>query len=267
MKDVKGIHLTIDYMDALSKGIERRIPKATFFLKAILELELKRLRSYESHVYDHFQSKTIISEQDRNHIDHPEADNIKIVPNGVDTAYFSAQGHEEKKYDLIFSGNMSYPPNIETAVYLATEVLPLIQTQRPTANLVIAGVSPAPQVKALASKSVTVTGWVEDMRTCYAASRVFIAPMHISIGMQNKILEAMAMGIPCVCSVMANNAIGAEHGNNILLGENTTEYANNVLKLLDDEDKATALAKRGREFVVSRYGWMACSDELMGIFT
>ena len=266
VKDIEHIPLTLDYMDALSKGIERRIPKATFFLKVILELELKRLRAYEAEVFNRFVSTTIISEQDRGHIEHEDANAIRIVPNGVDTTFFSPSDTAEKKYDLMFAGNMSYPPNIEAAIYLATEVLPLIQTQRPETNLVIAGVSPVPQVKSLASEHVTVTGWVEDMRVCYAQSRVFIAPMHISIGMQNKILEAMAMELPCVCSVMANNAIGAEHGRNVLLGKNTAEYANSALKLLDNSDTAATLSKGGRDFVVSRYDWNTSSDELMRIF-
>ena len=266
VKDVKHIPLTLDYMDALSKGIERRIPKATFFLKAILELELKRLRVYEGEVFNRFDHRTIISEQDRGFIEHNDAKAIKIVPNGVDTNFLAPKGSMDKKYDLMFAGNMSYPPNIETAIYLATEVLPLIQTQRPGTNLVIAGVSPVPQVKSLESEHVTVTGWVEDMRICYSQSRVFIAPMHISIGMQNKILEAMAMELPCICSVMANNAIGAEHRTNVFLGDNTTEYANSALKLLDDTATAARIAKEGRDFVVSRYSWDTSSDELMGIF-
>lgn len=265
VKDTKDIHLTLDYMDALSKGIERRIPNATFFMKAILQLELKRLRTYEARVFDRFDAKTIISEQDRDHIDHSDSSCIKVVPNGVDTAFFKPV-KEEKKYDIVFSGNMSYPPNIESAVYLATEVLPLVQTQRPEANLVIAGVSPAPQVQSLKSKYVTVTGWVEDMRACYAQSRVFIAPMQTSIGMQNKILEAMAMAVPCICSIMANNAIGAENGDNILIGENAVEYANSIIKILENEELAEKLSKSGREFVLSRYDWTAASDELMGIF-
>jgi len=266
VKEVKHIPLTLDYMDALSKGIERRIPKATFFLKAILKLELKRLRIYEAEVFNRFDNRTIISEQDRGYIEHKDAKEIKIVPNGVDTNFLSPNDPMDKQYDLMFAGNMSYPPNIETAIYLATEVLPLIQTQRPGTNLVIAGVSPVPQVKSLASAHVTVTGWVKDIRICYSQSRVFIAPMHISIGMQNKILEAMAMELPCICSVMANNAIGAENRINVLLGDNTTEYAHSALKLLDDTATATRIAKEGRNFVTSRYSWATSSDELMGIF-
>ena len=76
----------------------------------------------------------------------------------------------------------------------------------------------------------------------------------------------MAMELPCVCSVMANNAIGAEHGRNVLLGKNTAEYANSALKLLDNSDTAATLSKGGRDFVVSRYDWDTSSDELMRIF-
>lgn len=256
---------TIDYMDALSKGIALRIPNASFFMKFILNIELKRLQKYECSVYDYFNNHTIISEQDRDHIDHTRRSEISVVPNGVDTDYFQPSNHH-KSYDIIFSGNMAYPPNIETAKYIITKVLPIVKRELPMVKLVIAGATPPLSVTSLASERVIVTGWVEDMREFYLSSRVFIAPMHTSIGMQNKILEAMAMAIPCITSSTANNAIKAIDGESVLIGETPEEYAKHLIKMLKNDQYAQKLGQNGYNFVVSRYSWTSSTSKLIGIF-
>ena len=265
IKDVKYAK-TIDYMDALSKGIERRIPNASFFMKLILKIELNRLRKYESHIFDWFDDHTIISEQDRGHIDHPKSLAIHVVPNGVDTDYFHPSNHK-KVFDIIFSGNMAYPPNIETARYITKEVLPIVKKELPEVKLVIAGAKPPVSVLSLSSKNVIVTGWIEDMREYYKSARVFIAPMHTSIGMQNKILEAMAMAIPCITSPMANNAIKAVDGESILIGETPKEYAKHLINVLKDDQLSRKLSVKGCEFVTTRYSWEGSTSKLIDIFT
>ena len=172
-----------------------------------------------------------------------------------------------KAFDIIFSGNMAYPPNIETARYITKEVLPIVKRELPEVKLVIAGAKPPVSVLSLSSKNVLVTGWIEDMREYYKSSRVFIAPMHTSIGMQNKILEAMAMAIPCITSPMANNAIKAVDGESVLIGETPEEYAKHLINALKDDQLSHKLATKGCEFVTTRYSWESSTSKLIGIFT
>ena len=124
-----------------SKGVERRLKTAPFYWKPFLKLEHKRLCKYEYELFADFDNKTIISSPDRELIPHPDKDKIVVITNGVDTDYFKPI-ETEKKYDLIFTGNMGYPPNVNAAVFLAKEILPLIHKELPEVRLILAGASP-----------------------------------------------------------------------------------------------------------------------------
>lgn len=277
VKNVKDITKTLDYQDAFAKGMEKRISREPFYLRWLFKMEYKRLAKYEAEVFDWFDNKIIISDQDRENITHQDKQNIVVVPNGVDLDYFKprsltplASGETEgegteskKKYDLLFTGNMAYPPNIESVVFLVNEVLPLVIKQKPDIKLLIAGATPVARVKDLQSGNVEVSGWVDDMRDCYAASKLFIAPMQISIGLQNKLLEAMAMNVPCITSELANNALHGTHNENIIVCKQPQEYADAILRLLDNQAEAEQLANAGHEFVKQNYGWKKMTEPLL----
>jgi sugar transferase (PEP-CTERM/EpsH1 system associated) len=250
----RNIKKTIDYQDALSTGLERRRINVPFYQRFVFRMEALRMRNYEKEIFGFFNNKTIIAEQDRELIFHDEKEKIQIVRNGVDLDYYSPVDCT-KNTDLIFTGNMNYPPNIDGAVFLATKVLPLLLEKYPDFKMKIAGVTPAPAVKELASEHVEVTGWVDDMRTCYAESKIFVAPMQLGSGLQNKLLEAMSMGIPCITSALANNSLQAEANKDILIGRTPEDYANHIFSLLENPEKAEQLAKNGFDFVHRNYSW------------
>jgi len=264
VKEVKDIPMTLDYQDAFAKGMQRRAEKEPFYLRWLFRMEYKRLKRYEAMVFDWFTNKIIISKQDRDNIDHPEKDNIVIVPNGVDFDYFKPID-SEKKYDLLFTGNMAYPPNIESVVFLVKEVLPLVKKQKPGIKLLIAGADPVKRVKALQSNNVEVSGWVDDLRDCYSQAKLFIAPMQISIGLQNKLLEAMAMKIPCITSELANNALHGTHNENIIVCNKPQEYADAILRLLDNPAEADRLANAGLDFIKKNYSWRKMTEPLLKV--
>ncbi len=259
--NTKNIPKTLDYQDVFSKGVERRSHTASFYMKPILRLEYKRLLKYENEVFDLFDNKTIISIPDRDLIPHNDKDKIAVVINGVDTDFFKPM-KIKKEYDLVFTGNMGYPPNVNASLYLVKEILPLVRKQKPEITLTLAGASPHPDVKALESKNVHVTGWVEDIREFYAKARIFIAPMQIGTGLQNKLLEAMAMKIPSITSPLANQALEAEPGKEILVGNSPEEFAEYIIKLLDDKKLSEKLADNGYSFVQNNYNWESATGKL-----
>jgi glycosyltransferase involved in cell wall biosynthesis len=142
--------------------------------------------------------------------------------------------------------------------------LPLIQQQKPQVRLLIAGASPHPSVKTLASESVTVSGWLDDIRTAYASSKIFVAPMQIGTGLKNKLLEAMAMKIPSVCSDLANTALAANANTEICVSEaqDAESFAKHIIELLDDEEKAKIQAEAAYKFVLNNYSWKSSVDIL-----
>ncbi len=258
-----GLRKTLDYMDTLSKGMERRTGNALLPVRFLLKMETRRLIGYENRMFYLFDKRVIISTQDRDLLYHPDRDQVTVVPNGVDTDYFRPR-QTEQKYDLLFTGNMNYPPNIDSAHYLVHRVLPLVHAVRPGTTLLIAGVDPGQRVRKLAAHcpEVTVSGWMKDIRDSYASARIFVAPMQIGTGQQNKLLEAMAMEMPCVTSDLANNAIGAQPGEAILIGHEPAEYARHILHLLDHADERHRIARNGLHFVRQTFDWDRSAEQL-----
>lgn len=256
---------TLDYQDIFSIGAKRRAESSSPLLKMFFNMEYRRLLRYEHDIFDQFDHKTIISQPDRDLLPHPQRNEVVIIPNGVDHDYFSPV-KKEKTHDIVFTGNMGYPPNIDAARFIANEIFPLVLKQLPKATLLLAGANPHSKVQALQASNVTVSGWLSDIRDSYSTSRVFIAPMRIGTGLQNKLLEAMAMEIPCITSPLANQALGAKENEEILVGTTAEEYANHIIHLLNHKPDADLLAKKGHTFVEKTFSWEHSTAVLEELF-
>ncbi len=252
-RHLDGVPRTLDLMDAFSAGLEQRLRLAGAGPHPLVALEWRRLQRYEAEVLADFDSCTIITPQDRDRISSPERDRIRVVPNGVDLERFRPRSLPPT-HDLLFVGNMRYPPNVLAARLLAEEILPRLERQRPSCRLLLAGTTPARAVLRLRSAAVDVSGWVDDIPACYASARVFVAPMRIGTGMQNKLLQAMAMGKPCVTSATAAAALGAT-GGEVVVADTADEYAEAVGRLLADPRHADEVGERGLAFVRANYRW------------
>lgn len=265
VKNMHHVPKTLDYMDAFNKGMERLAEQSGFFLRTLWHMEARRLARYENLIFDYFDHHTIISQQDQQLIHHPKRQSIAIIPNGVDTTFFAPQ-HTEKQFDVVFTGNMSYPPNIDTAELLVHEVMPVVWKTYPNATLLIAGASPHPRVSALEKKElVTVSGWLDDIRSAYSQGKIFAAPLRIGTGLQNKLLEAMSMELPCITTALANNALGAQPNREILVEESTEAMGRQIVHLLHAPDEAAQLAKYGREFVIQNFAWITSVEKLTNL--
>jgi sugar transferase (PEP-CTERM/EpsH1 system associated) len=252
---------TLDYQDVFSKGVERRIPKTRAIIRFIFRVEFRRLLKYEKRIFDVFDVKTIISKPDRDCIPHEKREEIHVIPNGVDQEYFKPY-KTKKQTELLFTGNMGYPPNIDCAEYLVNKVLPIIHSKYPDARLTIAGATPHSRVKALENDKVIVTGWVDDIREYYAGARIFMAPMQLGTGLQNKLLEAMAMRLPCITSSLCNSALMAREGEEILIGNTPEEVAEQAIKLLSDTSLADNISTNGYTFIQNNYSWAGSTVHL-----
>jgi sugar transferase (PEP-CTERM/EpsH1 system associated) len=255
---------TIDYMDVFSKGMERRAHKAPLYLKWLYLWEASKQRNYERSLFGKFNNHTIITKEDRAFVNHPKNLEIKIIKNGVDFAHFKPQ-KTEIKYDIVFVGNMGYAPNIDAAEFLCKDLLPILQKEIPKIKILLAGTQPSKAVLKLQSNSVTVSGWMQDIRKAYASSTLFIAPMRIGTGLQNKLLEAMAMNKPCISTSLAANPINAPE-QALLVGNTKEELAALSLELLQNEAKRTQVSTNGHEFVKNTFEWSKTTEELNKLF-
>ena len=250
----KDIPKAIDYQDVFSYGMKRRADIASFVTRPVYNMEYKRLSRYEAAIFDDFDVKTIISEPDRQLFPHERRNEILIIPNGVDHDFFKPQ-QQDKRYDIVFTGNMSYAPNVNAVDYLANEILPIVWKSLPKAKMYIAGANPDPKVKKAANDRIIVSGWLDDIRDAYAQSKVFIAPMRIGTGLQNKLLEAMSMGLPAITTPLANGSLGAKANEEILIGDNAETLAQHIITLLTDSNKAAQIAQAGYDFTNRVYDW------------
>jgi len=190
-----------------------------------------------------------------------------VIANGVDFEKYKVDNNP-KEYDLIFSGNMSYPPNIDAADFIARQIFPQLRKEFPELKLVICGASPTPKVLALAGNGITVTGWVESMATYYGKSKIFIAPMRMGTGLQNKLIEAMAMKLPCVTSTLAGKPlVGVQNGQDIVICETVSGYVEAVKMLLTNPELYQVIAENGHQFVKENYNWETINAKLEEIIT
>ena len=167
---------------------------------------------------------------------------------------------------IVFTGQMDYRPNVEAVIWFARDILPALSVRYPGLRFAIVGRAPVAAVQALASDAVIVTGAVDDVRPWLAAAAVCVAPLRLARGIQNKVLEAMAMARPVVASAAA--AEGIDHGGTLRVAGDAAAHVAAISALLDDPDAAAALGAAARARVIARYDWtarLAPLDTLLGL--
>ena len=189
------------------------------------------------------------------------ADRIRAVPNGVDAAFFDPSlpfpaPYPTDRPNVVFTGTMDYPPNVEAVRWFAADVLPLLRRTHPDVAFHVVGSNPAPAVRALAADpAVFVTGRVADVRPYLAHASVAVAPMRIARGIQNKVLEAMSMGLPVVLTSGALEGIDAVPGREAFLADDAVAFAGRCATAIGDRGREVGRAARAK--VVSEFGWDA----------
>jgi len=204
---------------------------------------------------------------------------ITVLPNGVDLDYFKPRDVPRDSATLVLTGKMSYHANVAAALYLVHKVMPLIWAQRPDAKLCIVGKDPPREIielKAQSSKlqseirnpksEIVVTGTVPDVRPYLAQATVAVCPVLYSAGIQNKVLEAMAMGLPVVATPQSCAALKVTNGENILIAEESEDFARQVLKLSDDEGLRERMGRNGRRYVEEHHDWRDVAQRLEEIY-
>ena len=172
-----------------------------------------------------------------------------------------------KQHDICFVGNLGYYSNIEAVRFLIKNIFPLLKKERPDIKILLAGARPTAEIQGFANENITVIGWLDDIRDAYAQSRILVAPLMHGIGQQNKILEAMAMGVPVVSTSRVNNAIGATPETEILVADTEGSFAEQIFKLLQDIDLQILMSKNGRAFVEERYSWEGATRDLVRLIS
>ncbi len=250
-------------MDCFSLGLKRRAKKSNILIKSIILFEYQRVKDYESKIFNFFEKHFIISEFDQKHINHKQNKKIVIIENGIDTNYFKRKTNNYEKNTIIFVGNMSYKPNVIAAKFICKKILPLVERKIKNTKVIIAGSNPNKEVKELSklSKNIIITGFMEDVREAYEKGTVFIAPMFIGSGLQNKLLEAMSMKVPCITTELANKSLNATK-NEIMIASNEYQFAKNCIKLFNNNKESLNMIENGYKFVKSKFNWKKSTNKI-----
>lgn len=263
--DLKRI---LDLPDAFSLYWERRKSVKRGLLQAIFEnMEQKRVLQYEA-VLKSYNLSLVCSQEDLEYLQRlHHIDNIRLLPNGVDLTTFDAKDHDyTHNHTLLFTGNMDYAPNVDAVCYFVEDILPIIHRQFPDTKFVIAGQRPIDKVQALASEQVLVTGFVKDLASVYDSASVVVAPLRFGAGTQNKVLEAMAMGIPVVCSNIGFKGLGIQSGEGAFMETEKETFAQRVISLLSSVTLRQQVGETGKSVVRGKFDWNAIAAQLERYF-
>ncbi len=266
-----GLPVVFDSVDSIALLFEKVLKDAPSLKSRLIALlDLERTRRFEGTLTRRFRAVAVTSPTDRQALINsgctPEG--VTVIANGVDLEYFAAMDMDRAPQRLVFTGKMSYHANVAAVEDLVHQIMPLVWAEQPEVQLEIVGKDPAPVIQVLGEDSrIKVTGYVPDMRPYLAQATAAVSTVRYGVGIQNKVLEAMAMGTPVVCSSQACSALKTRAGQDLLVGDSPASIARQILNLLDSPDTQAALGRAGRQYVETHHSWDQAAALFEGLYT
>jgi glycosyltransferase involved in cell wall biosynthesis len=256
-------------LDAWHLNVEAGIRRAWGHRRFLLHDQLRRVKRFEAMEYKRFNRVVVVTPQDREALlEVAPGLQVEVIPNGVHTELYAPQQGVERESNLIlFTGTMSWRPNISAAEFIARDVLPVVRDRVMDARLAIVGRNPGPAVLALGSlEGVQVVGEVAEMGPWLSRARAYAAPMISGTGIKNKLLEAMANGLPCVTTPLALQGLEVAHQREVLIAEDGPTLARHLVSILCDDALAARVGAAGREYVSRHHTWRAVAKTYEGVY-
>jgi sugar transferase (PEP-CTERM/EpsH1 system associated) len=249
----------MDFVDLDSLKWRQYAERRRAPLRWLYATEARRLLRYEQRIARAFDHSIVCTRSELEDFGRliPGAP-VSCVANGVDLEFFSGTRAAKVPGRLVFTGVMDYLPNVDAVVWFCERVLPAVRAAVPNATFTICGSNPAADVSALAAQpGVTVTGRVADVRRYLDSAEVAVVPIRIARGIQNKLLEAMSMGLPCVSTTAAWTGVEASGDTGVFVADDPAEFAARVISLLKDADLRARMSRAARGVVEQHYSWPA----------
>ncbi len=237
--------------------------KREFEQKKQLNLWVNRqlTRQFERWMYSPYDCTVVLSAEDKEELLSINSNlNIEIIPNGIDLDDFQVQNRTRDEATLLFVGNYEYPPNHDAALILAQEIFPRVKSAIPTAKLQLVGNAPDAELLALADESIEITGRVPRVQDYLATATIFVCPLRVGAGIKNKILEALAMGIPIVANPLSMEGIDAKPDVHVLIAE-VEQMGEAIIDLLRNPDLQARLSQNARPLIENQYTWQSVATQ------
>ncbi|MDG5787885.1 glycosyltransferase family 4 protein [Evansella sp. AB-P1] len=254
-KSIK-IPKVIDMIDAISLNMKRRAENESILFKQVISLESYLVKEYEQKVIRNFDEVLLVSEKDKSSLENNEK--ITINPNGTYiTKDFLARYKDVKKEEaIVFHGNMQYYPNVEAVLFFVKQIWPQINKKYPGFKFYIVGKDPVKKIQKLnGMNNIVVTGFVEEIGEYLSKAMIGVYPLQSGTGMQNKILEALACGLPTVATPLALQGFPTISPNDVAIAHNKEETIKMIERLIDNEVIRNKYSKLGQQFIFNHYSW------------
>jgi sugar transferase (PEP-CTERM/EpsH1 system associated) len=268
--DLPIVFDAVDSITLLFDWVRRAGP--TWHSRLLARLDLNRTRRYEARLLEGYQRVLVTSPRDKEALHQlstaPDAgERLVVLPNGVDLDYFKPLVVSRDPATLVFTGKMSYHANVAAALDLAHQIMPLIWQQLPEAKLIIAGKDPTAELVALAADPrLTVTGTVPDLRPYLAQATVAVSPMRYGVGIQNKVLEAMAMATPVITTPQTVTSLQTQVEQDILVAETPQAIAQLVVDVVTNDTLGQQVGRAGRQYVETHHDWQVVAAKLETVY-
>lgn len=261
------LYRIMDLTDLVSFELRSSLPYQTASWRTLYRFEEPRIARYERRAAAHYDEVWFISARDRDLFSMGEPqERLQVVPNIIDERLLLLDKTSADATKLLFVGHLDVRHNIDAAWYMAEEIMPLILHELPQCELQIVGAGSGQKVAGLDElPGVRVVGFVPDLRTVFADSAVSVAPLRFSAGIQNKVIESMAAGLPVVTSSSVSAGIGTKPGSDLLVADSAGDFAAQVLRLLRDKGLRQSLGRAGRAFVQTHMTAQAAAGRLRAI--
>lgn len=250
-------------------NVESVIPRRHFevatnpILKFFWWLQWQKMERYEREMCRRFTGTVAVSETDKSLLEEKfGARNVFAIPTGVDTDYFAPSVETRVNNSLVFTGSMDWLPNEDAILFFARDILPWIKAQIPDVKFTVVGRNPSRGLLNEIKKypEIEIVGWVSDVRPYIARNNLYVIPLRIGGGTRIKVYEAMAMGKVVVSTSIGVEGLPVRDGQNVILADAPTEFAQAVVQLLKDSEKRKRIAKNARLFVRTDFGWRKVAE-------
>lgn len=266
LEGISGTPRVIDFVDADSEKYRVYSRLRGFPQSLLYAFEADRLARFEGHLASEFEASIVVTGAEADIVRRlAPSREITVLPNGVDLELFHppARSAQARRPDIVFTGVMGYYPNVDAVTYFAREAMPLVRAQVPDARFLIVGRDPVGSVRRLAElPGVVVTGTVPDVRPYLAGAAMAVAPFRIARGVQNKILEGMASGLPVVGTSLAFQGLAATREDGVRMADSPEALAEAVVGWLRNEGERQERGRGARRFVERHHHWGRFGERL-----